>query len=472
MRCRSTCVVLLATVVATGCVPTDFLDRRDEASTVTIEPALLDGTGTGAFSNKRFGAVVAGYGGMIGGQFVSRVAASAGPNTPFAAYPLITDDEISLGSPSMDGCDGDNPCGVGAGTSLVGMGVFRGRSMCLAAAATEEGEIRVQCEDDVTMLIALPRGPSGERFGTAGAGLRTPHPFGGALFGAPGAGGGVGALYRLSDTGAPSPLDVSMGVGLGGGLGEAVAIGVVDADTVLIAGGAPNGADKRVILATVDIDAGGAATTSVRGCIDSTGLGFGEAVAIGDFDGDGMQDVAIGSGTGQADDDSARDNIIHILSGAAMPAPGSCVGAWPEATTLGCPTADGVRCDEAANFGASLAVGDINADGIDDLIVGAPDADVDDVEAAGAVFVFLGTSVLSNLDDTVAALVNSTPSASANLGFAVAASPGQGNMMGIRRDEVIAGAPGADRVYVFLCTGIGGDTASELPGTRCQPLDN
>lgn len=462
MRKVTTLTILaLLAAYAPGCVPTEFEDRRGEASTVAVPPP-------DSYPNTRFGVVAIGYSGMVAGQFGSRVAGTAGADTPFSVTPMLIGTEIRLDTPTLDGCDTQSPCDVGAGNSLVGMPTFRDRSMCIATAAMETGQIKINCEDDATRF-ELVSAPSGERFGFAGAGPRTAHGFGSALYGAPGALGGGGAVYRLSEMGAPSPLDLSMGTGVGRELGRAVAIGIVDADTVLI-GAAPRGTEKRVILATVDIDAGGAATTSVRGCIDATTRGFGEAIAIGDFNGDGLQDAAIGSGYG--DGNEVRENVVHIYSGDAMPAPGSCVGAWPEATVLTCPPdANGVTCNEAANFGASLAVGDINGDGVDDLIVGAPNADVDGTGGAGAVFVFAGTSVITNLRNTVATLAHSSPTTNANVGFSLSSVPGQADSTGHRRDEVVAGAPGANRIYVFLCTGLDGDRASDYGGTRCQPLE-
>ena len=108
-------ITILAPVAAApGCVPTEFDDRRSEASTVSVQPPE-------DYPNTRFGAVVVGYSGMVAGQFGSRVGATAGADTPFSVYPMLIGDEIRLDTPTIDGCDVGAPCEVGAGNSVVGM---------------------------------------------------------------------------------------------------------------------------------------------------------------------------------------------------------------------------------------------------------------------------------------------------------------------------------------------------------------
>ncbi len=81
--------------------------------------------------------------------------------------------------------------------------------------------------------------------------------------------------------------------------------------------------------------------------VDGTGR-FGEALAGGDFDGDGTPDIAIGSDT---------SGTTHILAGAPG-APGQTV-AWSLNTTL--PSVPGL---------SSLAAGDLDGDGASDLATG------------------------------------------------------------------------------------------------------
>ncbi|MFW5920511.1 MAG: integrin alpha, partial [Polyangiales bacterium] len=108
--------------------------------------------------------------------------------------------------------------------------------------------------------------------------------------------------------------------------------------------------------------------------------------------------------------------------------------------------------------------GDVDADGADELMIGAPTATVRDTADAGAVWVVPGSA--SGLDtDAANALFPSNPDEDARLGASLATvathvgTPEQ-------RDEPVAGAPGADEVLVFFCTGVGNDTA-QSGSTRC-----
>ena len=452
---RAVMMPILAALVSSACVPTDFEDRRAEAQTVTLVPP-------DDYPAANFGEVVVGYGGTLSGMTATRIAGSAGSTSPFSVFPLLIGDEVRLDTAVMDGCDAETPCDRGSSASLVGVPSYGGRAMCLMTASPETGQLKIRCEDDSTRFETIP-GPGGESFGESAAALLSPHAWGVAIWGASVASGGNGAVYRLGNMGPPSRLDLAEGMGIGRDLGRAVAIGAVDADTVLVAASATG----RVILATSDIAPDLSITTRSRGCVDGSGSGFGQVLAIGDFDLDGAPDVAIASGSG-----AGRSDLIQILAGSSMPAEGSCEGAWIPAITLECPSvaaAEGIDC---VDFGAALAAGDVNADGIDDLIVGAPGADVDGVGGAGAVFVFAGDRVIADVGRDVAALRHSRPETGAGLGRAVAAVPGQ-TSEGTTRYEVAAGAPGASRIYVFLCSpGLSADEPSSLPGSRCQPLDN
>ena len=111
------------------------------------------------------------------------------------------------------------------------------------------------------------------------------------------------------------------------------------------------------------------------------GDALGRAVAGGDFNGDGYQDVA------SAAPDESNGLIEQAVQGLVVINYGSATGPLPD-------QADEVTVgdvpDSAVRFGRSLAVGRFNADAYDDLAVGAPEMDYLSVVDAGAVFIFHG----------------------------------------------------------------------------------
>jgi len=183
---------------------------------------------------------------------------------------------------------------------------------------------------------------------------------------------------------------------------------------------------------------------------------FGQSVAIGDFDADGYDDVAVGapgwndSATGGyeygrvfvywgADDDTTVD--LQIVN-------------------------DSPPIGETWRLGHDLAVGDINNDGIDDLLVSAPGAQVPAAEIAhGMVFVIYGRSswsvsqILLNPYDASPDLADVNVFASGSYAaFGISIAAGDLNDDGY--DEIIANDPTIRRegeVLVFF----GDDYASE-----------
>jgi hypothetical protein len=115
----------------------------------------------------------------------------------------------------------------------------------------------------------------------------------------------------------------------------------------------------------------------------AAGAGFGAAVATGDFNHDGFQDVAIGSPQGRTGTagDVASGTVTVFLNGVNGPGTGKVLrqSMWGAADEAG----DGV--------GSSLATGDFNRDGYTDLAVGTPGEAIGTVQA-GAAAVFYGSS--------------------------------------------------------------------------------
>ena len=109
----------------------------------------------------------------------------------------------------------------------------------------------------------------------------------------------------------------------------------------------------------------------------------GSALASGDFNGDGYEDVAVGA-PGEKTNGIYQSGGFVVSYGSAFGL--THVGAdWRGALDAGLSESDD------AELGFSLAAGDFDGDGIDDLAVGAPGADTFGKKDAGLVFIFYGT---------------------------------------------------------------------------------
>ena len=117
---------------------------------------------------------------------------------------------------------------------------------------------------------------------------------------------------------------------------------------------------------------------------------FGSALAAGDFDGDGWDDLAIGVPQEDVTVGGYISNagIVQVLYGGPSGLSTAGLQAWCQG---GC---DGLldTAEEGDQFGYALAAGDFNADGRDDLAVGVPGEDVGAVTDAGAVNVIYGSA--------------------------------------------------------------------------------
>jgi len=109
---------------------------------------------------------------------------------------------------------------------------------------------------------------------------------------------------------------------------------------------------------------------------------FGAALAIGDVDDDGDDELGIGA-PGDRIDGRESAGSVTILS----PALGSAIGALWHLNRAGVP---GVP-EAGAGLGASVAIADIDGDGIDDLVAGAPGATVSGRAGAGRALLVMGT---------------------------------------------------------------------------------
>lgn len=237
---------------------------------------------------------------------------------------------------------------------------------------------------------------------------------------------GLGCANALADT-PPLTLDdpapqayANFGAALAG-------VGDVDGDGVAdLLVGAPNqGAGRAFVFSGSD----GAVIRALDDPTTQASSNFGAAVAdAGDLNGDGVSDQAVGAYF-QTVGANAGQGQVFLFSGAD----GGLL------RTLDDPTPQAY-----ANFGAAVAgIGDVDGDGVADLVVGARYQAPGGNTAQGQAFVFSGADggLLLTLDDPV-------PQASANFGYALA---GVGDVDADGTPDLLVGAPyqGQGEAFVF-----------------------
>ncbi|MDP2306526.1 MAG: FG-GAP-like repeat-containing protein [Pseudomonadota bacterium] len=177
--------------------------------------------------------------------------------------------------------------------------------------------------------------------------------------------------------------------------------------------------------------------------------GFGQAVAgAGDVDGDGYADIVVGA----SDYETSTGRALVYLGGATGPA------ATPATTLAGEHPFD--------EFGRSAAgVGDLNGDGYDDIVIGAPFA----TTFEGRVYVYMGSAAGVS---ATAAMTWAGTAAYGTLGVSVA---GAGDVDGDGYADVVVGAFGEASFTgaAYLYTGsIGGASATAAVTWTGETVDS
>ena len=184
--------------------------------------------------------------------------------------------------------------------------------------------------------------------------------------------------------------------------------------------------------------AGGSAAAEAAFGRDFDGRRVTAGLAAGDIDGDGLADLIVGA-PGFGDDKLAR--------GAAYVLPGSLLAAQGGMATLSVDAGiELVGTNSSDRAGTSVAGGfDVDGDGLDDLMVGAPGVDTEDSDPGGTYVIFgrdlAGVSPGTRVDLSSASVtfLGFEPGGSSGTSVAFA-----GDVDGDGLSELLIGAPTVD----------------------------
>jgi hypothetical protein len=200
-----------------------------------------------------------------------------------------------------------------------------------------------------------------------------------------------------------------------------------------------NGLPKSIDIANGDQD------VTILGIDNDDFLGNFGSLISGDFNGDGVQDIAIGApyadGPGNKRPDAGEVYILYgpLHSGTTIDLGGIFIAGLGPTTIYG--------ADPGDQFGSSLATGDVNGDGVADLIIGAPYGDGfgNKKDDAGEVYVILGKPNLSST-----AIIDAGKSGQDMVIFGedahdlAGSSVASGDINGDTIDDIIIGSANAD----------------------------
>ena len=241
--------------------------------------------------------------------------------------------------------------------------------------------------------------------------------------------------------------DSGQSVGIGDVNGDGyddVIVGAPDGDAT-----ASNAGETYVVFgkassfaATIELSSlNGSTGFRIDGVSDSDDSGYGVSAA-GDINGDGIDDLIIGAPRGDAIASNAGETYVVFGKTSGF---GSTLALSSLDETTGF-RVDGIGISDLSGITVS-AGGDINGDGIGDLIIGAPYADTNDVNSGATYVVFGGSAVgsggslqLSALNGSDGFVLNGTDNID-NAGRAVSSA---GDLNGDGYDDLLIGAPYGD----------------------------
>jgi hypothetical protein len=117
-------------------------------------------------------------------------------------------------------------------------------------------------------------------------------------------------------------------------------------------------------------------------------LNGGTSIALGDIDGDGYDEIALGNVFSKEDDHtgSLGGKVVVIRGSEGGPVNGDAPMAELTQDSAGVPGAD----EAGDGFGASVSIADVNGDGYGELAIGIPFEDIGPVEDTGSTVVLTG----------------------------------------------------------------------------------
>jgi hypothetical protein len=452
------CVVLLA-VVSVGCSWSRFDDVVDDSPIVLLNrpKAVADGFGSSLAT-----ATV--------GDSVTLLVGGAPLRSGGAEFELGTGDSPTVEARDTGHCLGSNaPCYFSS--SPVALARAQGPDttpldLCFVdggGTVSDQSGVAVRCKDDTEYLLPVPTEVRSRLVFSRDNDQPTPFHFGAdhgpdpALLATADEETAVWYYPPLSKrfVDIPNPADAKGRWGKSGTLLlRNLAVARIGANSRLLAVGTPSQGEVRLFFAE------NGATPSYIGCLGGT-PGFGRAFAAGPV-------VA-----GDADDELviSDQSIVYVFDAAKLatlpPAVDTdcSLGALPEAslvTSFTCGSTKNISDCEASEFGAALAVGDLDGDGDGEVVVGAPSMTVRHVNRAGALIIYdvePPTTPKEHLYDFKDIAFLSSADPDDQLGRSIAL-PDLGD-----RQLLVAGAPGGGKVGLFYCPSF---LPAKLAGSRCH----